>query len=106
MPIKLKGAGGGAAKNELPPPPQAFADEAQEVLRAWVVDGGLHVSMMKSFDDPMVWGVLLADVARHAARIYAQEDGRTEDGVAAVIAGVFASEISQPTDVGSTEAVS
>ena len=35
MPIKLKGVGGRAAKNELPPPPQAFSDEAQEVLRAW-----------------------------------------------------------------------
>ena len=106
MAIKLKGVGG-AAPNELPPPPQAFSAEAQETLRAWIVDGGLHVSMMKSFDDPMVWGVLLADVARHAARIYAQEDGDTSEAdVAALIAQTFMSEISQPTDLGSTEAVS
>jgi hypothetical protein len=105
MAPKLKSLGGNA-KNELPPPPQAFSDEAQEVLRAWVVDGGLHVSMMKSFDDPMVWGVLLADVARHAARIYAEEDGQTEEEVAARIASVFRAEISQPTDVGSTESIS
>ncbi len=103
MPPRLRTAGG--PKNELPAPPQAFSDAAQEVVRAWVVDGGLHVSMMKSFDDPMVWGVMLADVARHAARIYAQEDGRTEAQVAGLIASVFASEISRPTDVGSTEAV-
>ena len=105
MPPRLKSAGGGAP-NELPPPPQAFSAEAQEVLRAWVVDGGLHVSMMRSFDDPMVWGVLLADVARHAARIYAGEDGRTEDDVTRVIASTFRSEISSPTDTGTTEAVS
>ena len=104
-PPKLKSLSGGT-KNELPPPPQAFSDEAQEVLRAWVVDGGLHVSMMKSFDDPMVWGVLLADVARHAARIYAEEDGQTEDEVAAHIASVFSAEIRTPTDQGSTEAMS
>jgi hypothetical protein len=96
----------GRAPNELPPPPQAFSTEAQEVLRAWIVDGGLHVSMMKSFDDPMVWGVLLADVARHAARIYAQEDGKSEDEVVELVASTFMSEISRPTDVGSTEAVS
>ena len=105
MPPRLKSVGGGA-KNELPPPPQAFSDEAQEVLRAWVVDGGLHVSMMRSFDDPMVWGVLLADVARHAARIYAGEDGRTEDEVATVIASTFRVEITSPSDTGTTEAVS
>ena len=105
MAPKLKSLGGNA-KNELPPPPQAFSDEAQEVLRAWVFDGGLHVSMMKSFDDPMVWGVLLADVARHAARIYAEEDGRTEDEVAAHIASIFSAEIRTPSDEGSTEAMS
>ena len=106
MAIKLRSAGG-AAPNELPPPPQAFSAEAQEVVRAWIIDGGLHVSMMRGFDDPMVWGVLLADVARHAARIYAGEDGgRSEEDVAALIANPFMSEISQPTEVGSTEAVS
>ena len=105
MPPRLKSAGG-AAPNELPPPPQAFSAEAQEVLRAWVVDGGLHVSMMRSFDDPMVWGVLLADVARHAARIYAGEDGRGEDEVTSLIASTFRAEMATPTDSGTTEAVS
>ncbi len=105
MPIKLKGAGGGAAQNELPPPPQAFSAEAQEVLRAWVVDGGLHVSMMKSFDDPMVWGVLLADVARHAARIYALETDLGEDEAMQAIVGGIEAELNHATDPDSTQAV-
>ena len=107
MAIKLKGAGTsmGAAKNELPPPPQAFSDEAQEVLRAWVVDGRLHVSMMRSFDDPMVWGVLLADIARHAANIYVTEDGSSADEILAQIAGFFRSELMEPTDEVETDAI-
>ena len=105
MAIKLKGSGG-SAPNELRPPPQAFSAEAQEVLRAWIVDGGLHVSMMRSFDDPMVCRVLLADIARHAARIYAGEDGRSEDEVTRVIASTFATEIASPAESGTTEALS
>ena len=102
MALKLKSAGSGPA-NELPPPPEAFSAEASEVIRAWVVDGGLHVSMMKSFDEPEVWGVLLADVARHAANIYAREDGGSMEEVLARIAGVFRSELMDPTDEVTTE---
>jgi hypothetical protein len=104
MALKLKSVGSGP-KNELPPPPEAFAEEASEVIRAWVVDGGLHVSMMKSFDEAEVWGVLLADIARHAANIYAREDGGSVDEVLARIAGVFRSELMDPTDEAVTESI-
>jgi hypothetical protein len=104
MALKLKSAGSGPA-NELPPPPEAFSAEASEVIRAWVVDGGLHVSMMKSFDEPEVWGVLLADVARHAANIYAREDGGSMEEVLARIAGIFRSELMDPTDDAVTESI-
>ena len=104
MALKLKSAGSGPA-NELPPPPEAFSAEASEVIRAWVVDGGLHVSMMKSFDEPEVWGVLLADVARHAANIYAREDGGSMEEVLARIAGIFRSELMDPTDEAVTESI-
>ena len=104
MALKLKSVGSGP-KNELPPPPEAFAEEASEVIRAWVVDGGLHVSMMKSFDEPEVWGVLLADIARHAANIYAREDGGSVEEVLAQIAGIFRSELMDPTDEAVTESI-
>lgn len=45
------------------------ADEAVEVLRAWVADGALHVIFdPETFrDDVSEWGRLLADVAQHVA---------------------------------------
>ena len=46
-----------------------------EILRASIVDGGVSVALRRSFDDPFTWGVLLVDLARHAARIYALEAG-------------------------------
>lgn len=45
------------------------AEEAIEVLRAWVADGALHVIFdPETFnDDVSEWGRLLADVAQHVA---------------------------------------
>jgi hypothetical protein len=88
---------------ELPPPDSArSAKEANEVCRAWVVDGGLHVSMQRSFDDPALWGLMLADVARHAARIYEAEGDMTFEQAMARIGSLFRAEMESPTDMGST----
>lgn len=45
------------------------AEDAIEVLRAWVADGALHVIFdPETFeDDVSEWGRLLADVAQHVA---------------------------------------
>lgn len=45
------------------------ADEAIEVLRAWVADGALHVIFdPETFRDQISeWGRLLADIAHHVA---------------------------------------
>ncbi|MGD9785291.1 MAG: DUF5076 domain-containing protein [Hyphomicrobiaceae bacterium] len=45
------------------------AEEAVEVLRAWIADGGLHVIFNpQTFShDVSEWGRLLADVAQHIA---------------------------------------
>jgi len=60
-------------------PPSALEQGGVEVLRAAIVDGGLHVSLRRAFDDPEAWGMLIADVARHVARIYATESRFRED---------------------------
>jgi hypothetical protein len=87
-------------------PPAAFGPAANEVLRAAVVDGGLQVSIRPAFDDPEVWGIMLADIARHAARMFASENKTTEDAALRAICDMFNAEMDDPTDPGTTERVS
>ena len=90
--------------NALKAPPAALADAgAQEIIRAWIVKGGLQVSLMRSFDDPSVWGLLLVDIARHASRIYATEGDCSEAEALDQIRKLWNAEIGSPTDMGTTE---
>jgi hypothetical protein len=82
-------------------PPGAGQKGGVEVLRAGVVDGGLHVTLRRAFNDPKAWGILLADVARQVARVYAQEGDEAEDAVAERIRDAFASEMDAPANSGS-----
>jgi len=87
-------------------PPEALDKGGVEVLRAAVVEGGLHVSLRRAFDDPEAWGMLLADVARHVGRIYARETAMTEDQVVERLRSIFEAEMDAPSDPGSTSAIS
>jgi hypothetical protein len=80
-------------------------ETATEVLRAWIVDNGLHVSLQRGFDDPAVWGVLLTDVARHVARIFETEGGGTQAEALAKIKAMLDAEWDDGTDVGTTSAI-
>jgi hypothetical protein len=77
-------------------------DDATEVLRAFVVDGGLSIAFTRAFEEPEMWGLLLVDIARHAARAYARESGYTEDEAMTRIIEMFEAEIARPTDTGNT----
>jgi hypothetical protein len=92
-----------AGPREQPIPPDALADDnAVEILRAFVVDGGLSIAFTRGFDDPSMWGMMLVDIARHAARAYAKE-GVMEEGEALMrIAEMFEAEMAQQTDPGRT----
>jgi Domain of unknown function (DUF5076) len=87
-------------------PPTALEQGGVEVLRAAIVDGGLHVSLRRAFDDPEAWGMLIADIARHVARIYAKESAMSEDEVLERVRAIFESEMDAPSDPGSTSAIS
>ena len=87
-------------------PPAALEQGGVEVLRAVIIDGGLHVSLRRAFDDPEAWGMLIADVARHVARVYATEDKFREEETLARIRAIFEAEMDAPTDPGSTSAIS
>jgi len=87
-------------------PPAAMEQGGVEVLRAVIVEGGLHVSLRRAFDDPEAWGMLIADVARHIARIYASEKKMSEDETISRIRTIFEAEMDAPTDPGTTSALS
>jgi len=87
-------------------PPTALEKGGTEVLRAAIVDGALHVSLRRAFDDPEAWGMLIADLARHVARIYATEMNMREEETLARVRGIFEAEMDAPTDPGSTIAIS
>jgi Domain of unknown function (DUF5076) len=92
-----------AGPKEQPLPPDVMGrDDATEVLRAFVVDGGLSIAFTRAFEEPDMWGLLLVDIARHAARAFARESDYTEDEVLSRIVEMFEAEIARPTDTGTT----
>ena len=92
-----------AGPKEQPLPPDVMdRDDATEVLRAFVVDGGLSIAFQRAFEEPDMWGMLLVDIARHAARVYAREGDYTEEDALRRIVDMFETEIARPTDPGNT----
>ncbi|HEY7296635.1 MAG TPA: DUF5076 domain-containing protein [Xanthobacteraceae bacterium] len=87
-------------------PPAAMELGGFEVLRAVVVEGALHVSLRRAFDDPEAWGMLIADITRHVARIYATEANFPEDETVERIRALFNAEIDSPTSPVNTSALS
>jgi len=84
-------------------PPDALEKGGHEVLRVSVVDGGLSVALRRSFDDPFTWGILLVDLARHAARTYALDTGVSEEEAFSQIRDGLEAEFGRPTDPGATQ---
>ena len=87
-------------------PPAALEQGGVEVLRAAVVDGALHMTVRRAFDDAQAWGMVLADIARHVARIHDQETGEPETLTLDRIRNMFDAELDSPTDPGTTSAIS
>jgi hypothetical protein len=90
------------AKEQPLPPDVMGREDAVEILRAFVVDGGLSIAFTRAFEEPDMWGLLLVDIARHAARAYARESACTEDEALTRIVDMFEAEIARPTDLGDT----
>ena len=89
---------------ELPIPLEMSTNpEAAEVLRAWVGGDGLQVSIISGFERPEIWGMLLADVARHAARAFEGDGICSAEAAMERIVDVLAAELTSPTDEGSTD---
>ncbi|MCC6785932.1 MAG: DUF5076 domain-containing protein [Planctomycetes bacterium] len=84
--------------SELDPPPIAGSrGDAVEVLRVWAAPGSpQQLTLAYVRKDPGAWGLLLADVARHAAQAY-QREGQDPDQVIERIRELFEAEWSSPT---------
>jgi hypothetical protein len=86
-------------QNSLPVPPLAEANpEAVEVLRVWATPGRpQQLTLRTTWKDPGAWGLLLVDVARHAAQAYKGE-GRDPEEVLMRIRALWEAEWADPTD--------
>lgn len=84
---------------DLEPPPIASTNpEAVELLRVWAAPGRpQQLTLRTTWKDPGAWGLLLADIARHAAQAYAREGQETAE-VLRRIRELFDAEWSSPTD--------
>jgi Domain of unknown function (DUF5076) len=92
-----------AGPKEQPLPPDVIGrEDAIEILRVFVLDGGLSMAFQRAFEEPDMWGLLLVDLARHAARAYARESEMTEEEALNRILDMFEAEIERPTDLGTT----
>jgi|SRR6185312_7276504 len=83
----------------IQPPPAALADpEAFEMLRAWIVRGGLQVVLSAGVwkDEPETWGRLLADTANHLADAIAAETGRNRSDIYAAIRDRLIEDLDDP----------
>lgn len=85
-------------RNALEPPPIADHVEATEVLRVWAAPGSpQQLTLRTTWQDAGAWGLLLVDVARHAAAAYASE-GKDPKVVLTRIRELFDAEWGNPTD--------
>jgi len=90
-------------KNErqqvLDPPPIAHTDPgAVEVLRVWAAPGSPQQLVLRTtWKDAGAWGLVLVDIAQHAAKAYASE-GRDPKVILARIRELFDKEWENPTD--------
>ena len=92
-----------AGPKEQPLPPDVMGrEDAIEILRVFVLDGGLSMAFQRAFEEPDMWGLLLVDLARHAARAYARESAMSEEEALDRILDMFEAEIERPTDLGTT----
>ncbi len=88
-------------KDECMIPEDARTDpDSRELLRAWVANAGLHVSLFipDEWEDPGHWGVALADVTRHLADAYNKSRGIDPKDTVKRIQAMIAAELSTERD--------
>ena len=89
----------GASKQLTIPNAALMDDKSLEIARLWVIENAAHVSLRVGiWEDPGTWGIMLADLARHVANAYAQDEGLDREETLGRIRTVLAAEMKSPTD--------
>jgi Domain of unknown function (DUF5076) len=89
-----------SASSQLSVPDAALRDDkSYEIARIWVAEKAEHVSLLiGSWDDPVAWGIVLADLARHVANGYEQDEGLDRSETLQRIRAAMMAELDDPTD--------
>ena len=82
-------------------PPAALERGGVEIIRAGIIDDGLHVTLRPVFEDTRLWGRVLADMAFQVARAYAHQERGKIDEILANIRAAFDQDMNNPPDVHS-----
>jgi hypothetical protein len=81
----------------LPIPRHDRDAKKMELLRVWLIDGAPSVVITPNlWEDPEMWGLMLADLMRHVGNSY-EADGRNFDEVLSRIKAAFDAEWGHPT---------
>jgi hypothetical protein len=84
---------------------QSAPDPASvEVLRAWVVGETLHCSLAATVPDAETWGLVLADVARHVAEAFQEQQGAAPEATLERIRAAFEEGVRAPAGTGTEDA--
>jgi hypothetical protein len=84
--------------NPISPPAQVRDKDAHEVLRLAIFESEPYFALKRGFDDPVAWGVLFAEAARHVSRAYGHERLFTETEAISRIRTAFNEAISAPVN--------
>jgi hypothetical protein len=89
------------------PRPLTNEPKAVELARIWAVaGGGQYVSLSTAvMPDPAAWGILMVNLAKHAANAYHQTKGLDPNETLNRIKAAFDSEWASPTDKPTGEVV-
>ncbi len=89
----------GRTSNELEKPPISREKDSYEILRVW---GGPNLPQQYAlntvWDDPGAWGLMLVDIARHAAKAYGGVGKISEQEALSRIKQLLEAEWDSPTD--------
>jgi predicted RNase H-like HicB family nuclease len=88
---------------ELPIPPIALAYPSIEMIRVWLANQRQHIALnigfweVRGIDEPLAWGILIADMVHHIAAAHEAEYARDRQETITRILNALQAEMDQPT---------